>query len=402
MGQRSLSAQALILTLGSGLAQVLVAILYILTARSMQPAEFGVVATAIALGLAGAAFADLGAGSYWIRELASGRVALPDLYSKMLSRLLYASAIALLVICLAMLTEPQFAAAGVLLLSRTTLLTMFVPLRAARKADLVGWLTILGRVVSVLAFFALMYFGAALGVALWVSLAIGDVALVAYMGITAHSQFDWKSFSLSNPWSGAKWYSLSALSVSAQQLDLPLVGAFAGAGAAGIYGGVNRWIQPMLLAISAFASSAAPFLALESDQQAVRRQVMRASWILIFSIIISISAIWAAPWLVSVLLGDAFASSSVVLRWLAGAMIINTFTQPLIVALQSKKHDRMAAFLLLISVASHLLIVVVFAPTLGATSAGIGMFTSQLLQFVGALACIAVIVLRRRRASKAK
>ena len=65
--------QALALALGSGAAQVLVAVLYILTARNMQPNEFGLVVTAIALGMAGAGFVDLGASSYWIRELASGR-----------------------------------------------------------------------------------------------------------------------------------------------------------------------------------------------------------------------------------------------------------------------------------------------------------------------------------------
>ena len=61
-----------------------------------------------------------------------------------------------------------------------------------------------------------------------------------------------------------------------------------GSSAAGIYGGVNRWIQPMVLAISAFASAAAPFVAAEADLRALRQQALRASWILATAIALSI------------------------------------------------------------------------------------------------------------------
>jgi O-antigen/teichoic acid export membrane protein len=388
--------QALALAAGSGAAQVLVAVLYILTARSMQPDEYGLVVTAIALGLAGAGFVDLGASSYWIREVASGRGTQELLNSKMGTRILIASTVAALLIVVAAMTDPHFIATGVLLLSTTTVITMLVPLRAARRATMVGWLTVLGRTVAIIAFFGLLAFGVEPGRALWISMAIGDLCLVVYIVLFERSQL-WPTFhKRSNPWAGAKWYSLSTLSGSAQLLDLPIVGLCGGASAAGIYGGVNRWIQPMVLTVSAFASAAAPFLAAVGDPRTLRRQILRASWILAAAIVLSIGVIFAAPWLVVVLLGDAFASSAPVLQWLAGAMILNTIAQPLIVALQSRRFDHLAAIILLGSVGVQLVVVAALAPTLGPLSAGIAFFTSQVLQLLGSATCIAVIVRRRK------
>ena len=70
----------------------------------------------------------------------------------------------------------------------------------------------------------------------------------------------------------------------------------------------------------------------------------------------------------------------------------NTVAQPLIVALQSRRFDHVAAFILLVSVGIQLVVVAALAPMLGALSAGIGFFTSQVLQTTG---CIAAIVWRR-------
>ena len=397
--ERSLSVHALALALGSGMAQILVAILYILTARSMEPRDYGLVATAIALGLAGAGFVDLGASEYWIRELASGRETQEKLNPRMITRLLIASAVAAVVIAVAAVTEPHFIATGVLLLTTTTVLAMLVPLRAAFRAELVGWLMVLSRAVSIVAFFVQRAFGVQTGVALWISLAVGDLSLIALVSITDRSKYHSRHFRLRNPWAGAHWYALQTLSRSARQLDLPIVGLFAGASAAGIYGGVYRWIQPMVLTISALGLAAAPLLAAEQDMRILRRQVLRASWLLVATIVFCTGIIIAAPWLVVVLLGDAFAHSGPVLQWLAGGMIFNTVAYPLIVALQARRFDNVAALILVVSVGAQLVVVASLAPILGALSAGIAFFGSQVLQ----LALTGIFVAAwRRKAHRAK
>ena len=388
--------QAVTLAIGSGAAQVLAAVLYILTARSMQPVDYGLIVAAMALGGVGAAVVDFGSSTYWVRELASGRVTQQQLNPKMSTRLLVASVVSALVIVVAAFTKPHFIVTGVLMFSTTTAGMMIVPLRAARRAELVGLLTVLDRMISVIVFFGLSALGCKLGLALWISIALGDLFLILYLSISERSQVRLSPRTLSNPWSGAKWYSLTTLSGSAQQLDLPILTVSAGASAAGIYGGVNRWTQPLVLATSSFVSAAAPFLAGASDLRAVRSQVLRASWMLITVIVLSVGVIFAAPWLVTFLLGDAYASSTAVLQWLAGAMILNSIAQPLLVALLSRQFDHLAAVILFASVGVQLAIVATLGPTLGALSAGIGVFTSQALQLVGSAGSIAAIVWRRR------
>ncbi|MBX7435508.1 hypothetical protein JDV09_25950 [Mycobacterium sp. Y57] len=338
---------------------------------------------------------DLGANAYWIREIASRRITQHELNVKITTRIIVALAIATVVIVTAILTAPVFVATGVLLITTSTVQTLLVPLSAARRAETVGWLFLFGRVVAIALFVGQTAIAVRPGLALWTSLAVGDVALaVCALTVTpAPSRLRIGVRTLSNPWAGARWYSLSTLSTSAQQLDLPIVGFCAGPTAAGIYGGVNRWTQPMMLIIGAFASAAAPFLAAESHLRDLRWQILRASWILAAAVALAIGVIFTAPWLVPFLLGDAFASSAAVLQWLAGGMILNAIAQPLIVALQSRRFDHVTAIILLVSVLVQLVVVAVLAPALGALSAGIGFFTSQVLQTTS---CIAAIVWWRR------
>jgi O-antigen/teichoic acid export membrane protein len=376
--ERSLSVQAVALALGSGAAQVLVAVIYILTARAMQPEDFGVIATAMALGAVGAAVLDFGSNSYWIRELASGRMTRDQLNPKIATRILFACLAATLVVVVASATDPRLVATGVL------------------RAELVGLLTAMNRAVSIIAFFLLRWLGVDAGHALWISIALGDLALVGYLGISERSQLKPFSRRLSNPWSGTKWYSLTALSVSAQQMDLPILTTFAGASAAGIYGGVARWIQPMILATGSFSAAIAPFLAAQADLRAARSQVLRASWMLIVTILISVGVIVIAPWLVHTLLGPEYIGATAALQWLAGAMILNAIAQPLIATLMARQFDHVAAVIMLAAVGAQLATVAALAPTLGAVSAGVGMFASQGLQIVLAAAFTAAFVWRRR------
>jgi len=395
--ERTLNFQTVALALGSGAAQVLVAVLYIFTARGMRPDEYGFVVTAIVLGFIGAGFIDFGSTPYWIRELASGRVTLEQLRPGMATKFIIACAVAVLVTLLAAFKDPNFIATGILLLSSTTVIIVLVPLRAARRAHAVGVLMALDRTVAVIAYFALVSFGVELGQALWISIAVGDLLLVIYVIKSEFPQFFRFSFrELHNPWSGAKWYSLNAFGVSASLLDLPLLSLLAGASAAGIYGGVNRWAQPMILAATSFASAAAPFLAAQSDLRGARSQVLRASWMLAIVIALGVGAILAAPRLVIFVLGDAYASSASVLQWLGGATILNAIAQPLLVALMSRQFDRLASIIFTAAVGTQLSIVAVLATTLGAVSAAIGIFVSQSLQVLGSAVCIAVISRRRR------
>lgn len=395
--QRSLGVQALTLAIGSGIAQILVAILYIVTARSVGPAEFGIVAMAVTVGLAGSTFADLATSPYWIRELASDRITQDKLNPRMTTHLCIVLSISFLTILVAIIQAPKFIASGAILFSASIASTSLVPLRAARKADYVGWITILGRLVAVAFFFGLTASGVDADQSLWCSIVAGDFALALSAYVITPRRLRIKlTFRLRiNPWEGARWYSVIALCRSARQLDLPIVGAIAGSAAAGVYGGVNRWIQPMLIATSAFSSAAAPFIARETDFRRLRGPVLRATPLLALPLALSIGLIVFADWLVPFLLGAEYSESAPVLQWLAAAMILNIAGQPMLIVLQARRFDHMAAGIFLVSVVVQLTTVAALASTIGALGAGIGFFVCQALQFIGAAICLIVIVSRR-------
>jgi O-antigen/teichoic acid export membrane protein len=397
-GRRSLNVQAIALVIGSAVAQLLVAALYILTARSMQPENYGPVVAAIGMGLAAAGFLDLGSTAYWIRELASVRITHESLDSKVFTRLVITAGIAIVVILGSLVVAPKFVAVGVLMLSTSIAQSAFVPIRAQMRSESVAWLMVLGRVVAVALFGLQVHAGVGHGLALWTSLAIGDLAAAACaVAVTpAGDRLGIRICPLSNPWAGSKWYAVSVASTSAAQLDLPIIAALSGPAAAGIYGGVSRWTQPVLVATGAFAQATAPFIAAEAKIKQLRGELLRASWILIAAVGLSLAIFMTAPWLVSSLLGDDFGDSAPVLRLLALAMLCNTVNQPLTVALQSRRFDRLAAGLVLASVATHLVVTLLLAPSMGAVSAGIGMLSAQIVGLVGTVSCVAFITLRRR------
>lgn len=395
--RRSLNVQALALVFGSGIAQLLVAVLFILTARGMRPDEYGPIVTVIGLGMAGAGFVDLGSNAYWIRELASGRITQPELSARASTRFLIALAITAIVVVASLFMAPAFAAAGVLLLTASTAQAVLVPLRADRRAEAVSWLTVLGRAISVAIFLVQLRVGVEPGLALWTSLALGDIALVlcALAKTPTHHRLKLRTRRLRNPWTGARWYAISTLSTTAAQLDLPIVAALAGPNAAGIYGAVNRWTQPVVVATGAFAQAAAPFMASTTRFMALRGQLLRASWILAVAVGACAAIFVLAPWLVSSLLGENFKDAAPVLRLLAVAMLLNTVTQPLTVALQSRRLDRLAATLVVITAATQLIATSILAPQFGALGAGVGVLAAQVVGLIATVSSVTAIARNR-------
>ena len=394
---RSLNFQSLALVLGSGIGQIFTAGLYILTARAMSPVEFGPVVTAVAMGGVGAALLDCGSGPYWVRELASRRIAQDELNSRASARFVIALVLAAVVVIVALLVAPLFVATGVLMITMSTGQTLLVPLRGAMRAETVAWLVASSRAMSLVFYFGQVALGVTPGLALWTSLALGDLVLAfcAYVVTPAAHRLIFRVNSVRNPWAGARWYAVGTVGTSAALLELPIVAALAGPGEAGIFGGVNRWIQPMSIASAAFASAAAPFLAAATRIVELRGQLLRASWSLFMTIAYGVTLFLMAPRLVAWLLGDSYSESAKVLQLLALAALLNTLNQPLTVALQARRLDHVAAALIALTAATQLIVVSLLAPSLGALGAGIGGLVAQIVALVATLSTFIVIARRR-------
>jgi len=391
---RSLGTQAVALAAGTAVAQVIVAVMYVLTARDAGPASYGQLAAAIALGGSAMGFFDFGTSSYWIRERASGRMDVDDFSARVTKKIAIASFLFVVALAVCVVWFPSFIPACAIFLAGTAGQAALVPLRAARRGEIVALLSITERASALAVFLLLLLCGVDQLDALWISLVAGTLIMGAAAYLSARdagrASFLWRR--RSNPWSGAKFYGLSSVASSGQQLDLPVLTAVAGASTAGIYGGVNRWTQPMGVLATAFSSASAPFIAHAQDWKTTRRMVTRASWLLILAVGVCIALALSAPWIVALLLGPEFATSAPVLQWLAVGTIPAILNQPLAAALQARRYDHLVAGVYLGSVVVQLGLVAWLGLALGALGAALAFFILQILMLVSLSTCVAVAV----------
>ena len=92
-GRRGVGTQAMALAASTGIAQILVAVIYVVAARDSAPAQYGLIVAAIALGVVAAGFLDFGTNTLWVRELATGRMSAEQFGARLLGKLLIAGQI---------------------------------------------------------------------------------------------------------------------------------------------------------------------------------------------------------------------------------------------------------------------------------------------------------------------
>lgn len=396
---RPVGLQAVLLAGATGIAQVLVAVIYILTARDTDPARYGTVVTAIAIGTSVSGLIDFGSNALWTREAASGRMTTSDLGRRVAGKMLAATAVAVIGSVVLAFIDPLLLPAGVILATVLLGQTMLVPLRAHRRGETVALLLLLERAIAVILFLALLLVLRPTE-ALWISLAVGTLGLTVCARLLTPPSDRMRFFAgrPENPWAGTRHFGTSAIAASAQQLDLPLLGAVAGPVAAGLYGAVNRWTQPLQLLSGAFSSAAAPFLAQADGWGHARRIVVRASWMLFLAVAVCIGLAVFAPVLVPFLLGDQYEGSAVVLQWLALGTIPAIFNQPLASALQARRYDHLVAIPWLTCVIVQLGLVAVLGPLFGALGAAIAFSVLQTLLLVALCGCL-IYAVRAERGS---
>lgn len=385
--RQGLGFQAVFLAGSTGLAQVVVAVLYIWAARTAGPEMFGLLVAAISMGAAAAGFLDFGTNSYWARELATRRMEVGELGQRMAAKLAVAGVLSILWV-LAFLclfpTKYLWVAAAV---GFSTVLNQSsqVGLRGIARGDLVSVSILCDRVVALAIFSALSLFGISVLHSLWLSLTAGSLAAAACGWIltprAARPRLQLRTST--NPWASARHYGLANVAVSSQSLDMPILTAMAGPAAAGIYGAVSRWTQPMSLLANAFSTAAAPHMARAGSGAEAWQQVKRSVWMLAVAIGICCGMVAAAPFLVDVLMGDQFEQSIVVLQVLAIGMIPAIVNQPLFVFLQARGMDKPVSVMVGSTVLLQLLSVAVLSSSMGAFGAVIASALAQVILLIG-------------------
>lgn len=384
-GAASVGRQASSLAAATGIAQGLLAVLYVLAARESRPEDLGSAVSAVALATAGVGFIDFGTNSHWVREISRGTLSHRDFSLRLTSKILVAAGVAAIWTGLATVFSPHSLmwTAGPVMLCVLMNQTFGVSLRAAARGDLVAVAILCDRIVALGLFLiltALHFSGAEI---IWVCLCCGSIAAstIAFSLTERSLRPVLKAIARVNPWRNASFFGLATLANTSQSLDLPLLSLSGGPLAAGIYGAVNRWTQPMSLLANAFSAAAAPYVSKSGNIIHAWNHVRKAIWMLVAAIVLCGIIAAASPLIVGLLLGSSYQDSITALRLLAIATIFSIVAQPLSVVLQSLGRDGFVAGVLASAVVIQLALVVFLGASLKATGAAASYLIVEALQF---------------------
>jgi O-antigen/teichoic acid export membrane protein len=381
-----LGRQATFLAGSTAFAQILTALIYLFAARVSGPTAFGQVVTAIAIATSAVGILDFGTNSLWIRETAKGALSTHDLARRALTKILIALGVfAVGGVCLYLLSpNPWLWTAAPIAMFLLISQTAQVPLRAHSRIGVVALSLVVDRLVGMLVLFGGMLIGADGAAALWLALVCGSIGgtLLLVSQMPGRRRLLVTPELGHHPWRGSGFYGLSSMAVTSQSLDVAIMSAVAGPAAAGIYGAVNRWTQPMQLAVSAFAAAAVPVVARAQSWSTAWPQVKKALWLPVMAVIACVVVIIGAPFFVDVLVGEAYADSATVLRVLAIGTLFAIGNQPLAVFLQSLGRDRAVSFITAPVVILQLLLVAALASLYGAVGAALAFVAVQVAMFL--------------------
>ena len=393
-----LGRQATFLAASTAFAQILTALIYLFAARVSGPTAFGQVVTAIAIATSAVGVLDFGTNSLWIRETAKGALTTHDLARRALSKILIALVAFSIggVLLLVLSPNPWLWTAAPIAMFLLISQTAQVPLRAHSRIGVVALSLVVDRLVGMLVLFGGMLLGADGAASLWLALVCGSIGgtLLLVSQMPGRRRLLVSPELRHHPWRGSGFYGLSSMAATSQVLDVAIMSAVAGPAAAGIYGAVNRWTQPMGLAVSAFAAAAVPVVARARSWSAAWPQVKRALWLPGAALAACVVVIIGAPVFVDVLVGDAYAESATVLRVLAFGTLFAIVNQPVAVFLQSLGRDRAVSFVTLSLVAIQLGLVAVLASLYGAVGAAFAFLLTQ--------ACMLLLLLLLTRTGRAR
>lgn len=394
--------QAALLTLANGGSQGLLAVAYVTAARTASPESFGFVASAIGVGMALIGVVDFGANSLWMRSLASGAMTLAEAARRALWKTAAAVLLALvaLIIALAFPLPKEFVAVAPVFLAMTLAQLAQVPLRAAARSDLIALSIISSRVAMCLILLIMLTAAVPSTTALWVSLtAAAIVESFLYLSLTPKlHRYRLNVYSFINPWQGSAHFGIYSVATSFQSLDVSLVTSFGGAPAGGSYAAVNRWTQPLGLAVSGFTSAAAPFIASAASFRTGWAVIRRAWWMLGVALAACIAAFLLAPALVPLLLGVAYLDSVLVFQVMALGTLPALLTQPLAVFSQMRGADRAVGVLTAGGIVVRLAATAALATLFGASGGALAYALSQSILVV-ALGAVFVRTIRKERSS---
>lgn len=390
MNGRRLSLHAILVSGASAGGQLVMLLVFAAMGREIGPADLGVVGVAMSVAMVISGLVDFGANGLWVRDLSSRAMSELEYARRSATKILVGLAIGAVMVgvCLLVPSLREYWGAGATLFSWILTQTLHVALRAesknvalsvsllAERAGLLGgyfalvWLTPLRPET---AFFFAYVLGAAVG------------AAVALLLMDANKRPRQRPASLRSAWRGARYFGIGSILINLSTLDTTIAAAVGGKLVAGLYTGVNRWTQPIMLASNTFTTLLVPVAARARDMNDVWQRIRSTLWLPAGGAALCLLMALVAEPLVLWIMGPAFADSVPVLRWLAAAVAVVSINQPLAGLLQARGHERRVAAVLMVSVPVRLLLLVPLVHLLGAPGVGLAFFVAELVLLAGLL-----------------
>ncbi|MCD2196158.1 oligosaccharide flippase family protein [Actinomycetospora endophytica] len=364
------------------ISQLLIGVMYLLTARAASPAVFGQAVVSLSVATILVVLFDMGLSSYLVREVASARLTVAEAFGIVRAKQVAAPVLVGVAFVASSVTGLDSLSAflvGLVALFTWEAQSSNALLRAQKRFGLCSRNQVLARVIAVL---WLVVAGRFLNPIL--ALAAGLVLAWALEGcanlITGGTPRS-KPTDLGRSASAQRaafTYGLSSLSGSAQQLDTPAVSVGGGIYAAGLYGAAGRLQGPLTFMSQSMAAVAAPWLARASDQRAqLLREERRIQKLAAILAVAPLIAAAVGPFLIPLLLTDSYKSSVTTFIILCFGASLLSLNQSAIVILQNRHDTGFVAAALASSIAAGLLATYLLARSGDASLAALGYVLTQ-------------------------
>lgn len=372
--------QTLALIGSSALGQLVVLVTYAIAARRLGPSDFGAIAVAIGWGLTAGALSDLGVSGYCVRQVANGSMSLRQAAQRLAGRSAWVSLAAAIAIVVAQAIDSQLVVAAALLAAVSVLeQSMQAPLRALGMSERAALSSVVDRAVVGAAFWILLSLpGISAAGCLVASLITGSLAGSVAAACLIPPAARTLGRPTRNPWRGAGGFGVFQLALTVQSLDIPLVSAFGGSAAAGLYSAVSRGSLPASTIADAFSGAALPLFARAKHLREAWEAVRRSTWLLYMAAVgTMVMIIFASP-LTTLVFGSRYraGASTLVLMGL-GALVVLA-NQPIATFLMAHGRERSVAKWVVVWVTIQLILVCVGSPKWGALAGGLGYLCFQL------------------------
>jgi O-antigen/teichoic acid export membrane protein len=383
--RQGLSLQTVILAVSSVYSAIVTALIMLIAARNSNPEVFGEVAVSIAAAVTLIGLADFGTNQLWLRNLTNGTLQINDFRSRLTWKILFvtisACVLILISLCHVKLHLQILITVAIGYFSFLNL-NFQISLRAIGRSDIVAYLIVIERTISLLGMVILIFIGLTASTALWLAMVLSSIiaTIIAAVVTPKSARFipSWQNYS--NPWSGSLSFGLTGFASSLNGLELSLISSVLGNYAAGVYGAVGRWVQPLYIIVSSFAASSGPFIANAQNIHSAFAVIKKSLWIPLTSIAGSIALFIFTPQIVDLLLGPAYAESVSVLRLLAIGSIPGFFNQIVLILLQFAGHEKSVALILLPMAFLQILMILFLSSIFGIQGAAFSYVFIQVLQ----------------------